>query len=57
MAVYKIYYDYNVNYTAHIEAKDEDEAWTKFHRMDFIGEPVEGDWELLDTANLEEEED
>jgi hypothetical protein len=57
MAIYKITYDYNVNYTARIEAKDEDEAWTKFHNMDFIGEPVEGEWDLLDTADLEEEEE
>lgn len=57
MAIYKITYDYNVNYTARIEAKDEDEAWTKFHNMDFIDEPVEGDWDLLDTAELEDEEE
>jgi hypothetical protein len=58
MAIYDVYYDYNVGYHGQVEAENKQEALEKFYAMEFVSPPTEGDWDLQDTAevSLAEEE-
>lgn len=58
MEKFIVYHSYEVDCAVVIEADTEEEAENKFHRGEFDPTNVrEGDWTLLDSVQVEQEED
>ncbi len=58
MGNFIVYHSFEVDCAVVIEASTEEEAESKFHRGEFDSANVqEGDWTLLDSVQVEQEED